>query len=585
MIGQLKYVLNKKQRVQCMMLFLLFILTATLETLGVSVVIPFILSMLSPDTLRENKYIMQISDVFHLDNDVKLIFFTAILIILIYIIKNVIVILANYIQAKVRNTIEKDLSILMMKSYLKHPYAYFLNVNSSEIIRGVHEDTISIAEIIDAFSGLVAEILTCLLIGIFLVVLSPLLAVGVLAIALLTALSIILIFKKKTSICGEKSRENYLKKYQYLYQSITGIKEVIVMQRRENFIKKYSDVAASACKYNTTYKCIAKMPSRIIETVFIGSLLLLVCFSMGNTSDTTLLITQLGAMAVAAVRVLPSISNITNSTNTLIYHRPALESAYLNLKSVEKENIDDCVLQLEEKKDIKFENCLEIKDVMWQYYGNTKMILNKLNMSIHKGESVAFIGESGAGKTTLADIVLGLLHPQNGNILVDGTDIYDIPKTWSTIIGYVPQNVFMIDEPIKNNVAFGIEEENININHVWKALEQAQLKEFVESLPQKLDTVMGERGVKVSGGQRQRIAIARALYNDPDILVLDEATSALDTETENAVMEAIDALQGHKTLIIVAHRLSTIRNCDKIYEIKDGQAVVISKEDIFNEKN
>lgn len=200
-----------------------------------------------------------------------------------------------------------------------------------------------------------------------------------------------------------------------------------------------------------------------------------------------------------------------------------------------------------------------------------------LSLIIKKGESLALIGESGAGKTTLSDVILGLLKPELGTVKMDNIDIFAIPKQWAGIIGYVPQSVYLIDDTIKENIIFGLENNENNDEAIWRALEQAQLKQFVESLPQQLNTIVGERGIKFSGGQRQRVAIARALYYDPDILVLDEATSALDSGTETAVMEAIEALQGQKTLIIVAHRLTTIRNCDKIYEVKNGVAYLCDK--------
>ena len=217
--------------------------------------------------------------------------------------------------------------------------------------------------------------------------------------------------------------------------------------------------------------------------------------------------------------------------------------------------------------------------MLWKYPESKKATLQGINLEIKKGESVAFIGESGAGKTTLADIILGLYIPQEGTVTVDGVSIYDIPQDWSRIVGYVPQSVYLLDDTIRNNILFG--EKQMDDKKIWDALKQAQLYDFVKTLPDGLNTIVGERGIKFSGGQRQRIAIARALYYNPDILVLDEATSALDNETEEALMESIEALQGLKTLIIIAHRLSTIRNCDKIYEVKDGKIELRNKEEIL----
>ncbi len=217
---------------------------------------------------------------------------------------------------------------------------------------------------------------------------------------------------------------------------------------------------------------------------------------------------------------------------------------------------------------------MAVQGVWWKYPEGERNVLEDASLVIHKGEAVAFIGESGAGKTTLADIILGLLHPQKGEVLLDGTDIYSIPKRWAKTIGFVPQNVFLIDDTVRHNVAFGIYEDEIEDDKIIRALKSAQIYDFIQGLPHGLDTVVGESGVKFSGGQRQRLAIARALYDNPDILVLDEATSALDNETESAVMQSIDALKGTKTLIIIAHRLSTIQNCNKVYEVKDGKAVL-----------
>lgn len=222
---------------------------------------------------------------------------------------------------------------------------------------------------------------------------------------------------------------------------------------------------------------------------------------------------------------------------------------------------------------IIFRNELKVNDIVWRYPDGQENVLNHITFTINRGESVAFVGPSGAGKSTMADIILGLFEPQNGEILIDGVDILHNKEALSRIISFVPQSVYLIDDTVRRNIAFGIDDDEIDETALNKALEQAQIKEFIYSLPEGMDTLVGERGVRFSGGQAQRLAIARALYTDPDILVLDEATSALDTETETAVMEAIEALQGQKTLIIIAHRLSTIKNCDKIFEIANGQAV------------
>ena len=264
---------------------------------------------------------------------------------------------------------------------------------------------------------------------------------------------------------------------------------------------------------------------------------------------------------------------------------PSLGHVYDNLKKIgdeqeeEKSNSEGKVFA----EKLSFSKEITIDNISWHYQNSEKYIIKNLNLTIPKGTSVAFVGQSGAGKTTLADIILGLLHPQKGQILVDGNDISIFGKELGHIMGYVPQSVYLIDDTIRNNVAFGIEQSDIEDDRIWKALEQAQLKEFVANLEFGLDTFVGDRGIRFSGGQRQRIAIARALYENPDIIIFDEATAALDNETELAVMDSIRSLQGYKTLIIIAHRLTTIKECEVIYEIKDGKAIVRQYEELIKE--
>lgn len=585
MFEQLVHILNRKQKRQGIILFFLLICVSFLEMLGVSVIIPFIMAMLEPDIVVQNKYVKLIIQMLHIQYENHVIYLIAGLIVSVYVLKNGMILLVNHYQINYRNTLEKDLSVQMLSSYMKRPYTFFLDINSAEIMRGMTSDISGIATILDSFSGFLAETMTCVLIGIFVIYLNPFIAFYLLLITALTVLVIVLAFKKRISVCGDETREAFAERYQHAYQAITGIKEISAMQRRDAFVRKYEEASEKAKKNNNTYLFISKMPNRIVETVFLGSLVILVCISMAGAKSQVDFISELGALAVAAVRILPSISNIAGYINGLVFNRPALENAYENVmaaRQYEKKMIcNQNVMKSTNPKDIVMEKQLKIQHIFWKYKENLPYILEDLSLDINKGEAVAFIGESGAGKTTLADVVLGLLRPERGNVLLDNIDIFDIPLQWAQMIGYVPQSVFLIDDTIRNNIAFGISKEEQDEYKIWYALEQAQLKAFVEKLDKGLDTIVGERGIKFSGGQRQRIAIARALYYNPDILILDEATSALDTETETAVMESIEALHGKKTLIIVAHRLSTIRKCDKIYEVKDRKIVLCDKEEVL----
>ena len=509
----------------------------------------------------------------------------ALTIVAVYVLKNGVILAVNYYQINFRNSLERDLSVKMLSSYMKQPYTFFLNINSAEILRGVYNDIIGIALILDSFSVLLAETMTCLFISLFIICMNPFIAFYLIVIAGITALLMIFVFKKRISECGVQTRNLFTKRYQYACQAVNGIKEITVMQRRDNFVQIYEEASEQAKRYNNIYLFISKMPSRLIETIFLSGLVILVWFSMDGSGALIDYMPVLGSLGVAAVRILPSISSITTSINNLVYNRPSLESAYMNMRDAQKY---DKQHYLEEQKKFegeeeKFEEKLCITHIYWRYKINLPYVIEDLSLEIHKGEAIALIGSSGAGKTTLADIIMGLFKPEQGKVMMDGREICTMLPQWSKIIGYVPQAVFLMDDTIRNNIAFGIMRNEQEEDRIWSALEQAQLADMVKNLESGLDTIVGERGIKFSGGQRQRMAIARALYYNPDILVLDEATSALDNETETAVMESIDALHGKKTLIIVAHRLSTIRMCDKIYEVVGGKAVLRKREEVLNE--
>lgn len=584
MFRKLVQILDRKQKRQAVFLFFLLLIVSVLEMLGVSVIVPFIITMLEPDKIMSNEYVAPIIEALSITDYRQLMYLVTGGIILVYTAKNAFILSVNYYQSNYRNRLEKDLDVRMLASYMKRPYTFFLNTNSSDILRGINTDIASVASVVDGYSGICAEGLTCVIIGVFLICMNPVMAFSLLIVAGATALIIILGFKKRTGKSGELCREAFSEKFKDINHAVYGIKEITVANKREYFVEQFAKAAQKAADSNTRYLWISKAPSRLLETAFIGGLLIVVAIAHNRIGNNVTFITQLGAMGIAAVRILPSISSLTNAMNSLVYLRPSLEAAYENLieadnyqKSFKVQKEGDIVRQIE------FTDKIAVENVAWRYRKDLPWVLKGVSLEIHRGEAVALIGESGAGKSTLADVLLGLLHPEEGTITVDGTDIYSIPAAWSGIIGYVPQMVFLTDDTIRNNVAFGVSEEEIDDARVWEVLKQAQMEKVVEGLKDGLASIVGERGISLSGGQRQRIAIARALYHNPEIMVLDEATSALDSETEGAIMEAIDILKGKKTLIIIAHRLSTIRNCDKIYEITEGKAVLKEHSAVFGE--
>lgn len=585
---QLMFILNGRQKKHFWGLIFGSILVGLLETLGVSAIIPFILVMLSPEEFMQNQYVSSLTGVLGITEYLQILLLVASGVILVYVLKSSIVLLISYLQAKFRNELERDLSNMMMEFYLHQKYLFHINTNSSEVVRSVHSDISGVASVVENFSCLASEGFTTLLVGGFLLCINPVMAAILLILSGLTSVGIIVAFKRKTNTSGEKCRNAFQKKIQYIQQSENGIKDIIVKQKYDYFMEQFRRYSQQACDYNTIYLTIAKVPSRIVEVVFIAGLLLSSIFCLGRGGDASLYVTQLGTFAVAAVRILPSISNIAVYMNGLVYFRPTVEATYVNLLNGAdvycKELTNVSTEETDHIEAAHFKDAISIRNISWRYADQRDYILEDISLDIYQGEAIALIGASGAGKTTLADILLGLLQPEQGQILMDGRDIYQNLVMWSEMVGYVPQSLFLLDDTIRNNIAFGVPEKEIDEAKVREVVVEAQLQSMVERLPKGLDTNLGEHGLKISGGQRQRIAIARALYFDPEILILDEATSALDTDVETAVMESVDALHGKKTLIIVAHRLSTISKCDRIYEVINRKLVLRDREEVLRER-
>ena len=432
---------------------------------------------------------------------------------------------------------------------------------------------------------MIAEICVCIAIGIYLYIVSHSITIIIVGLLVLCLAVFSLISKKYSSAWGREGQQHKSKIYQWMNQSLGGIKEIKVLNREESFIKHYDYYFAKYVRVLRLNRLIGVVPKYIIEMVSMTGLLLAIIFKIFfGQKDLIDFVPQLAVFAVASFRLLPSVGRINEHLSAVLYAMPSLELIYNDLREVE--NLSGAVEAKAQNKDEtwKLTEKIEVKNVTYHYPDGETNVIEHADYVIKKGQTIAFIGASGAGKSTMADILLGLLTPQHGEICADDMNVYKNLPTWQKEIGYIPQTIYLSDDTIRNNVAFGIDEKEIDEQAVINALRQAQLYDFVISLPGGLDTFVGDRGVRLSGGQRQRIGIARALYHDPEILILDEATSALDNDTESAVMEAIENLHGEKTMIIIAHRLTTIQNADVIYEVGDGKVELRKKEDVLNEK-
>lgn len=583
-IKQLFGLLTGKQRKQVIGVFILVVIGAAFETLGVAAVLPFVYAVIDTSQLWGNQYIVMCADVFGIKTDTQLIVSLGILICIFYVFKNVFMMFISYMENKFKANFAYELSKLMLHSYMKRPYVYFLGTNSAEMIRGLNDDINSINDMLTALFKIFSIGFMMVGIGVFLVIQEPLMAFGIVMLAVVIFSVIVLVIKRKIRELGKLKIKYATEAYKYAYQAVNGMKEISIMKREDYFLNSYTGVTSQKKEADTVYNTISIAPERIVEATFVCGIVGIVCLQVGMGGMSAALITNLAAFAVGAMRIMPSLSTLTTRMTQIMYLRPALSGICNNIEAARSQ--EKAFLALKDSIDkkehtVEFHKEVTIQGIDWKYPNTEKYILKDAEITIQKGECVALVGKSGAGKTTLADILLGLLKPEKGSVCMDGTSIFTIPYAWSKIIGYVPQTVYLIDDTIRNNVAFGIDVDAIDDVKIWNALEKAQLKGFIEALPEGLDTIIGERGVKFSGGQRQRIAIARALYHDPEIMVFDEATAALDGETENAVMDAINRLRGEKTLIIIAHRLNTISHCNRFYEVGEQKVTEKTREEVL----
>lgn len=573
------FILTSSQKKWGAIVIIMTLIGAIFETMGVSIILPLVQVMIEPEQLMQNKLIANMIEWTGLDSRVSLIGAVGGIVIFVYLIKNAFLTLLSYVRVKYACKVQRELSLEMLESYMKRGYIFFLNAGTGELIRGMQSSIINTYTGLYQLFKLLAEVMTIFFICIYIMLTDSIMAFCVIGLAIICLVLVVFVCQKQARKCGEIYYKYSGEINQSLIQTFQSMKEILVMRRQKYFINSYKEKYQKQQKGFIGQTIATESPAYAIEAICVTGLIVAVCVKAVTSRNASLLVPQLAAFAVAAFRILPSLGRISNNFNQFMFCLPGINDTYRNFSEVRQSKYFDSNIK-EKQCRIKFRNQISIEDITWKYPTANTDVLKDVSLNIKKGQAVAFIGKSGAGKTTLADIILGLLVPQYGRITIDGIDIKDIPDERSKMIGFVPQNANLLNDTVRRNIAFGIADEQVDDKKIWQALELAQMKSIIEKLPNGLNTEIGERGVRFSGGQRQRFAIARALYSNPDILILDEATSALDNETENAVMEAIDALQGHKTLIIIAHRLTTIKNCDVIYEVENGKVNIKKYVDI-----
>lgn len=582
MIKQLNYIFTNKDRWKVLFLMVIIVIGSFFDLMGVTIFMPFIEVIMNPETIQETPILKMLYDGLAYNTVEEFLMFLSFVIIVVYVVKNVFLWVEQDLILRFSYNTQMKLSTKLLETYLKEPYTFHLNKNIAVLQRSLQEDTNMFTQMLMHFLQLVAEIAVCIVLGCYLFYVSQSITVVVVGLLIVCVGVFTYATKKFSKTLGKESQIYKAKLYQWVNQSLGGVKEVKVLNRENYFVSSYRKYYKLFIRGARINRVLSITPKYIVETVCMAGLLMAVIIKiMFGQKDIVEFVPQLAVFAVAAFRLLPSVGRINDHVNNILYASPSVELIYNDLKNIEDYQE---VIGQEEGKEWNFKEAIYVKKVSYTYPDAEKPVLDGVDCVIPKGKTVALIGSSGAGKTTMADVILGLLAPQRGKIKVDDMNVYKNLSVWHKNLGYIPQVIYLSDDTIRNNVAFGIKEEEIDDNAIEEALKKAQLWEFVDTLPEGLDTFVGDRGVRLSGGQRQRIGIARALYHDPEILVLDEATSALDNETETAVMDAIESLQGMKTMIIIAHRLTTIKNADIIYEVCDGKMVERSKEYVFSEE-
>lgn len=581
-INKLLILFNKKERKKLGILFFMMILAALFETIGIGLIVPFVGIVTDPSRIVEHPVLSNIYNFFNFNSTSSFIIFAVLILLFIYVIKNLYLLLFQYTQFKIILNQQVKLSKELFKEYLTKPYTFHLQRNTADLLRNVNDEVPRVFQgiVISGFQ-LITEILVILCILLLLLVTAPLATITA---SILLGGSVMVFFKsfrKKITHLGKEQQTVSGLMIKWVNQGLGAIKEVKVAGNEKFFINSYANQSQIKANNSRYMKMLEQVPRLFIETLLVSVVLITMLIIVFQDRSTSELISTMALFAMAAFRLMPSITRVVSLITTIKYSQPALSVVYNDLflnKEKKPVSAKSSHITTGRNGSKTYNDSIELKNISFRYPNQKNYSVKEASLTIPIGQSVAFIGESGAGKTTIVDIILGLFTPEKGQVLVDGTNLEEQKSTWQKKIGYIPQSIFLSDDTIRGNIAFGVDTKDIDEEAVWRALEQAQLKEFVEALPEQLDTSVGERGVRLSGGQRQRIGIARALYHNPEILFMDEATSALDNETEKEIMKAIDELKGDKTLIIIAHRLSTIENCDIVYRMNNGKVVAINNQ-------
>lgn len=559
--------LTSKFRRKAIILLVLMLIGMLLETLGIGLVIPALALMTQSDLIARYPAVEPVLAFLGYPSHERLVIGGMLIFVGVYAIKAVFLAFLAWQQSSFVYGFQASLSQRIFAGYLRQPYTFHLQRNSAQLIRNVTGEVSILVTVAKSVLMLLTEGFVLLGITILLLSVESLGAILVITVVALSGWVFYRFSRKHLKRWGEERQHHEGLRIQHLQQGLGGVKDVKILGREDEFLSQYEYHNNVSAHVGQRYNALQQFPRLWLELLAVMGLatLVLVMIARDNPLDT--LLPTIGVFAAAAFRLMPSINRVLGAIQGLRYSAPVINTLYNEVQqfvSIPQSTINDF-------PSLNRSLCLD--QVCFKYPSVQNHSLQDVNIDIACGTSVGFVGGSGAGKSTLVDIILGLLTPTSGTVKVDGIDIQSNMRGWQDQFGYVPQSIYLTDDSLRRNIAFGLPSDQIDEDVIWRAIRAAQLESFVKDLPQGLDTIVGERGIRLSGGQRQRIGIARALYHDPAVLVLDEATSSLDSNTERGVMEAVYNLRGKKTVLIVAHRLSTVEHCDRLYRLESGKVI------------
>ncbi len=572
--SKLLILLDRKQKMQMAGIVFMMLIGGVLESVGISLIVPVMTIVVNPAAVNTNSVLKFIYDTFSFTRVIQLATLIMLSLVFVFVIKNIFLYFMNVVQLRFVYTNQFSTSRRMMINFMIRPYEYYLSADTAVIQRNITSDVNNMYGLILNLLQLVSEVIVFVcLVGILLIQ-DTVMTLSIASLLIAVLLIIKFIIKPVMKRAGEDNQNFYSGLFKWISESVTGIKEIKIANKENYFINEYSKCGNGYVSAVQKYNLYNSTPRLLIESVSIAGMIGYMLFVMYNGETVQELLPHMTVLGAAAARLLPSANRINNYLTSISYFEPFFMNVSDNLQyEINDDRIsydEDSYVSVAVDK-LPIHEKIEMRDMCYRYPGTQSYILDHADITVPVGKSVGIVGTTGAGKTTAVDVLLGLLKPESGVILADGIDIREHYSSWLKNIGYIPQTIFMLDSTIRKNIAFGVPESEIDDEKVISALKEAQLYEYVKTLPDGLDTTIGERGIRLSGGQRQRIGIARALYEDPEVMVLDEATSALDSETEAAVMDSINRLHGRKTLIIIAHRLQTIEKCDQVYRVENGK--------------